>query len=632
MTNVTEKLWASDLPNCDKKFIMNMCLGWSDKKYSKKTRCEFFDDEKEAWRHRIGKPDASVIPFKTMEDEHLYLVVNKKQVLMKEGFLPISFFKYDLQRLSMWRMFGDIEQGGLRIVGMNTDCFHVEGNVVKFVKDNQSRFVTSSKFHNIGKWRVEWDQLCPEKQIEVAQNDMVCEMIESSLPTTVSFPEEQYWDQPKNDFLKKCCQFMKNGNTFVKSAYPGSGKTFVTKQFIKRKKFVFVLPFNLQCESLVKEGLTAITASCLFGLGADEESKGNGFDVTKVKVVIIDEVFLYSRFLLRQLFHYMTQHPKIRFLATGDMYQNSAIENTNYVNKGGSMTHEDIVDFLFPQQLELKIIKRVKNQSDKVPYPQIKEDLFSTSMSVRQVAAKHRHFFGSTFSKLQNLKTEFNICYSNNTRDVVNSQIQGPVPIEKGQKLVLKGYVKSMTRNGTYMVVSVKNRKVKSHTGSVYKLTENQWNLLELPYCWTSYAYQGLTHETEMSVFDIDRPRFLKPLDHKKTFWTAITRATSLKNIHIYTGSTNNVSTGVLDSIISRKLQSHQVYDVNRNIYDGNNFVTVEWVNAQLLQCGRRCGVCGSQMRWNGNSQFSVDRIDNKLGHTRMNCRVICCSCNKAKH
>jgi hypothetical protein len=296
------------------------------------------------------------------------------------------------------------------------------------------------------------------------------------------------------------------------------------------------------------------------------------------------------------------------------------------------MTHEDIVDFLFPKQLELKVIKRVTNESDRIAYPQIKEDLFSTSMSVRQVVTKHQQFFGSVFNKLPDLKTKFNICYSNNTRDVVNSQIHGPVPIKKGQKLVLKGYVKNMTRNGTYTVISVKNRKVKSRTGSVYKLTENQWNMLELPYCWTSYAYQGLAHAKEMTLFDIDRPRFLKPIEHKKSFWTAITRATSLKNVNMYTGRIQNVSTDVLDSIIGKKMHSHKVYDLNRSIYDRGNFVTVDWVKAQLLQCGRRCSVCGTQMRWNGNSQFSVDRIDNKLGHTQTNCRVICCSCNKAKH
>ena len=41
---------------------------------------------------------------------------------------------------------------------------------------------------------------------------------------------------------------------------------------------------------------------------------------------------------------------------------------------------------------------------------------------------------------------------------------------------------------------------------------------------------------------------------------------------------------------------------------------------------------CGIQLTWDGNSQFSVDRIDNNLGHVKENCRVICCSCNKGKH
>jgi hypothetical protein len=96
-------LWDSELPDCDQKFIMNMCIGWCDKKFNKKTRCEYFDDEAEANCNKLNKPTASILCFKpgihNADETPLHLVVDKRQCLMDEGFMPMSIFKYDAQRL-----------------------------------------------------------------------------------------------------------------------------------------------------------------------------------------------------------------------------------------------------------------------------------------------------------------------------------------------------------------------------------------------------------------------------------------------------------------------------------------------------------------------------------------------------
>jgi hypothetical protein len=66
--------------------------------------------------------------------------------------------------------------------------------------------------------------------------------------------------------------------------------------------------------------------------------------------------------------------------------------------------------------------------------------------------------------------------------------------------------------------------------------------------------------------------------------------------------------------------------------YDEENFVDERWVRKELNKVGRRCYHCNVELSWTGNTQFSIDRYDNDMGHTKSNCSVICVSCNKGKH
>jgi hypothetical protein len=67
---------------------------------------------------------------------------------------------------------------------------------------------------------------------------------------------------------------------------------------------------------------------------------------------------------------------------------------------------------------------------------------------------------------------------------------------------------------------------------------------------------------------------------------------------------------------------------VSKGFYDEENFVDERWVREQLKKVGRRCYHCNVELSWTGNTQFSIDRYDNELGHTKDNCSVICVSCN----
>lgn len=351
-------------------------------------------------------------------------------------------------------------------------------------------------------------------------------------------------------------------------------------------------------------------------------------DVRQYEVMVFDELYLFPREMLCKIHRFMQNHPEIRFLATGDKYQNPTISNVNHrYTKGTAWSTQEIVQFMFPTTLRLRIMKRVKNEADKPIYAKIKDDLFNEHKSVKQVVQSYKKHFASTTDDIAKVNTKMNVCYTNETRAIVNRHIQAGKPIKKGQQMVLKG-----SRNAMYTIVSVKKRTVKDSLGKLHNVTANQWNLFELPYCWTSYTMQGLTHDGEMTIFDIHKPPFMTAISHAQSFWTAITRATSLKDIHMFTGTTKHLKEHGLDKLIDRKLTHHAEYDKEHDVYDEENFVTRSWVKRQLKRIGRRCSECGTQVTWSGNRQFSIDRIINVLGHTTINCRIICCSCNKGKH
>lgn len=393
MTEGIQSVWESNLSNCDKKFISNMCFGWTDKKYNNRIRTEFFDSQQEADANMVDKPNSSVYNFTMNTGENknktkLYLVVDKRKQLMTEGFLPISFIKYDLQRLSMWNMYKSLQQGGLSIVGINTDCLYIQGDIVDFVEKNRSKFHHSKTFASIGKWTAKLDDHCPTKHLEVTQNELIIQPVQEIENTTTILDEEKQWDQPNN--------IMSKSNTRISADDPGSGKTHTAQAFVKRRNYILVVPFNTHRQELEQQGWNVVTLNKLLGLGVDDRHKGTAHDVTEIKVIIFDEIFMLSRACLRFVYAFMVKHPDIRYIVTGDWYQNPPIEKVDHFNKSTcNRNNERIIQFLFPSELKLTVIKRLNNERERKIYPAIRYDIFTAMLPIPEVVEKYKEAFGS---------------------------------------------------------------------------------------------------------------------------------------------------------------------------------------------------------------------------------------------
>ena len=111
--------------------------------------------------------------------------------------------------------------------------------------------------------------------------------------------------------------------------------------------------------------------------------------------------------------------------------------------------------------------------------------------------------------------------------------------------------------------------------------------------------------------------------------YTAITRTTQLESIHIYLGESDNGKKKLrrqIDQMIVGHINADS--DAKRDIV--GKFITTEWVMTKLKQT-KVCKYCNKELNTSAMECFSVDRIDNNLAHTQMNCQIICRHCNVSK-
>ncbi len=102
-------------------------------------------------------------------------------------------------------------------------------------------------------------------------------------------------------------------------------------------------------------------------------------------------------------------------------------------------------------------------------------------------------------------------------------------------------------------------------------------------------------------------------LEHSETASNAITK-TVLQQIH-------------------QKLYGYKQQDIHKRLYDQSKFLTLNSVLTSMIQCGLKCYYCDCNMLVlydisRESKQWTVDRIDNSLGHNVDNFYLACLDCN----
>lgn len=88
-----------------------------------------------------------------------------------------------------------------------------------------------------------------------------------------------------------------------------------------------------------------------------------------------------------------------------------------------------------------------------------------------------------------------------------------------------------------------------------------------------------------------------------------------------------------LTSHIKNKLLSYKQQDISKKKLNENEFVSLKDTIQMLQECKLTCCYCSEQVyilyeRVRENKQWSLDRIDNNIGHNSGNLVIACLECN----
>ena len=84
---------------------------------------------------------------------------------------------------------------------------------------------------------------------------------------------------------------------------------------------------------------------------------------------------------------------------------------------------------------------------------------------------------------------------------------------------------------------------------------------------------------------------------------------------------------------INKKIYGYKQQDIIKKLLDANKFINIESVIDKLVECELKCYYCQSEMNVlydisREMKQWTVDRIDNDLGHNVDNFYIACLECN----
>ncbi len=84
---------------------------------------------------------------------------------------------------------------------------------------------------------------------------------------------------------------------------------------------------------------------------------------------------------------------------------------------------------------------------------------------------------------------------------------------------------------------------------------------------------------------------------------------------------------------INKKIYGYKQQDKLKNLFNEINFLTFDSIINKMIECELKCRYCKSEMNILYDiprevKQWSVDRIDNELGHNIDNFHLACLDCN----
>ena len=96
---------------------------------------------------------------------------------------------------------------------------------------------------------------------------------------------------------------------------------------------------------------------------------------------------------------------------------------------------------------------------------------------------------------------------------------------------------------------------------------------------------------------------------------------------------TNPIYLKIINGQLIRKIVSYKQQDIIKKRYDNEQFITIEHVIHKLHECKLQCYYCQQIVfilyeKTRENRQWTLDRINNDIGHNTDNVLISCLECN----
>lgn len=126
--------------------------------------------------------------------------------------------------------------------------------------------------------------------------------------------------------------------------------------------------------------------------------------------------------------------------------------------------------------------------------------------------------------------------------------------------------------------------------------------------------------ESENWKFDIEYFCHLKQLD-------------MVKDMLLKNDSENKEVSKIIIQQINRKIYGYKQQDIFKKLFNANEFITFDSIIKTMVDCELKCYYCSTEMNVlydisREMKQWTVDRINNDLGHNLNNYYLACLECN----
>ena len=192
----------------------------------------------------------------------------------------------------MYEAFEKLKENDVKVYAVKTDAFHI-------AKEDMKKARKLMEFGNeIGQWRVD------KKRVGCVQERYVWK--HNEIPRMPVYKNERLEVEDEWNVEKICKDIVRKRNCMIRAKYAGSGKSFIGKHLQKMgHNVLFVVPQNMLKQEIECE---AVTLNSFFGIAMNNESKMPKYDHSEFDVIVFDEIYMTSPFILNKIWQFRKEH------------------------------------------------------------------------------------------------------------------------------------------------------------------------------------------------------------------------------------------------------------------------------------------------------------------------------------